>query len=65
MYTSVARQLVILLPVAYILAKIGGMDLIWWSFPIAEIMSLIMTLIFLRSTMKFINQEISKFGGVL
>lgn len=65
MYTSVARQLVILLPVAYILAKIGGIDLIWWSFPIAEIMSLIMTLIFLRSTMKFINQEIAKFGGVL
>ncbi|MCI6730795.1 MAG: MATE family efflux transporter [Lachnospiraceae bacterium] len=65
MYTSVARQLVILLPAAYILAKIGGMNLIWWSLPIAEIMSLIMTLIFLRSTMKFINQEIAKFGGVL
>ena len=39
LYVSVARQLVVLLPAAYILAKIGGLDLIWWSFPIAELMS--------------------------
>lgn len=39
MYVSVARQLVVLLPAAYILAKIGGLSLIWWCFPIAEIMS--------------------------
>lgn len=37
---SIARQLVVLIPVAYILSKIGGLDLIWWSFPIAEVMSL-------------------------
>lgn len=37
---SVARQLVVLIPVAYILSKIGGLDLIWWAFPIAEVMSL-------------------------
>ena len=36
---SVARQLVVLIPAAYILARIGGLDLIWWSFPIAELMS--------------------------
>ncbi len=36
---SVARQLVVLIPAAYILAKIGGLSLIWWSFPIAELMS--------------------------
>lgn len=36
---SVARQLIVLIPAAYILAKIGGLDLIWWSFPIAELMS--------------------------
>lgn len=39
LYVSVARQLVVLLPAAYILAKIGGLDLIWWAFPIAELMS--------------------------
>ncbi|MCR5109153.1 MAG: MATE family efflux transporter [Lachnospiraceae bacterium] len=44
---SIARQLVVLIPVAYILARIGGLDLIWYSFPIAEIMSLAFSLFFL------------------
>lgn len=52
MYVSVARQLVILLPVAYIFSKIGGLPLIWWCFPIAEIGSMIMSTIFLRITKK-------------
>lgn len=39
LYVSVARQLVVLLPVAYILARLGGLSLIWWAFPIAELMS--------------------------
>ena len=49
---SVARQLVVLIPVAYILAKIGGLSLIWWSFPIAELMSLLCSLFFLRRISK-------------
>lgn len=53
---SVARQLVVLLPVAYLLAKIGGLELIWWSFPIAEVMSLIVTTFFLVR----INNQIIK-----
>lgn len=44
---SVARQLVILLPAAYILAKVGGLSAVWWSFPIAEIMSLIVSVYYL------------------
>ena len=36
---SVARQLVVLLPVAFILARIGGLHAVWWAFPIAEMMS--------------------------
>ena len=44
---SVARQLVVLVPVAFILSKIGGLSLIWWCFPIAEIMSLAVTSFFL------------------
>ena len=43
MLVSIARQLVVLLPVAYILSKIGGVSLIWWCFPIAELMSLAIT----------------------
>ena len=36
---SVMRQLVVLVPAAYILSKIGGLEAVWWSFPIAELMS--------------------------
>ena len=52
LYVSVARQLVVLLPAAYILAKIGGLDLIWWSFPIAELMSCVISSICLFFTYK-------------
>ena len=40
MIVSIMRQLVVLIPAAYILAKIGGLNAVWWSFPIAEAMSL-------------------------
>lgn len=49
---SVARQLIILIPAAYILAKIGGLDLVWWSFPLAELMSLCVSTVFLVITWK-------------
>lgn len=40
MIVSIMRQLVVLIPAAYILAKVGGLDVVWWAFPIAEGMSL-------------------------
>lgn len=43
---SLLRQLIALMPAAYILGRIGGMDLVWWSFPIAEIVSLATNLYF-------------------
>lgn len=55
---SVARQLVILLPAAYILAKIGGLDLVWWAFPIAETMSLTVSSIFLVLTWKKVISKV-------
>lgn len=45
---SAVRQLVVLLPVAYIFAMIFGLHMVWWSFPIAEIFSLIMSAALLR-----------------
>ena len=35
--TSICRQLVILLPVAYLLSLTGNVNLVWLSYPIAEI----------------------------
>ena len=49
---SVCRQLVVLLPAAWLLAQTGNLTLVWFAFPIAEVMSLIMSLIFLRKTMR-------------
>ena len=45
---SVARQLVVLLPVAFFLSLTGRLELVWWAFPIAEVMSLALSAIFLR-----------------
>lgn len=47
MVVSIMRQLVVLVPAAYLLAKFGGLNMVWWSFPIAEVMSFIVSLTFL------------------
>lgn len=47
MVVSIMRQLFVLVPAAYILAKIGGLHAVWWAFPIAEIISLAFSLTFL------------------
>lgn len=43
---SLCRQLLVLLPAAYLLSLTGQVNNVWWSFPIAEIASLTFTLIF-------------------
>ena len=48
MMISITRQLIILLPSAYILAKFGGIHAVWWSFNIAEIASLTLSLLFFK-----------------
>ena len=45
---SIARQLVCILPLAYIFAKIFGLHAIWYAFPLAEIMSLVLTTILFK-----------------
>ena len=47
MIISIARQLVVLVPAAFLLAKTGNPDMVWWSFPIAEIMSLSASIFFM------------------
>ena len=36
---SLCRQLFVLLPVAYLLSLTGNVNNVWWSFPIAEVVS--------------------------
>ena len=47
MINSICRQLVVLLPAAYLLALTGKLQNVWWSFPIAEVMSASVTVFFL------------------
>ena len=44
--TSLLRQLIVLLPAAYLLSLSGDVNAVWWAFPIAEVMSLMATLFF-------------------
>ncbi len=43
---SIARQLVVLIPAAYLLSLSGNIHLVWWAFPIAEVMSLTLCAVF-------------------
>lgn len=57
MIVSIARQLVVLLPAAYLLSLTGNLNNVWWAFPIAELMSLCMTIFFLfRVNRKIISR---------
>ncbi len=49
---SGCRQLVVLIPSAFLLSLTGNVTLVWFAFPIAEIFSLTLSSIFLKSTMK-------------
>ena len=48
LWVSVLRQLVVLLPLGFILSKLGGLEATWFCFPIAEVVSLTVCTIFLR-----------------
>lgn len=48
--TSLIRQLLVLLPCAYVLSLTGNLDLIWLCFPIAEIFSAVTSFILMKRT---------------
>ena len=49
---SVCRQLVVLLPSAWLLSLTGRLELVWFAFPIAECFSLVLSIIYLSKTMR-------------
>ncbi|MDO4315919.1 MAG: MATE family efflux transporter, partial [Oscillospiraceae bacterium] len=49
---SVCRQLVVLLPAAWLLARTGRLELVWLAFFLAELIALALSSIFLRRTMR-------------
>lgn len=57
MITSFTRQIIVLLPAAYLLSLLGNVDYVWWSFPIAEVASMIASIFFLvRINKKIISK---------
>ena len=52
---SVCRQLLVLLPVAWLLSLSGRLEMVWLAFPIAELVSVLLSSVFLRKTMKAAN----------
>ena len=44
--TSLCRQMLVLLPAAWLLSMTGEVTLVWWAFPIAEVVSVAVTLFF-------------------
>ena len=62
MIVSFARQIIVLLPAAYLLSKTGSVNNVWFAFPIAEIASLTATLCFFVNIYK---KLINKIGTVM
>lgn len=52
LFVSIARQIVVLIPSAYLLSLSGNVNLVWWSFPIAEVVGLTCCIIFVRKVLK-------------
>jgi len=46
--TSICRQMLVLLPVAYLLSLSGNVNLVWLAFPIAELVSALTTVVLFR-----------------
>ena len=51
MITSMTRQLIVLIPVAYLFSKIS-LSAVWWAHPIAECVSIVLSLTFLIRIVK-------------
>lgn len=52
MIVSLARQMLVLLPVAYLLSLSGNVNVVWWAFPIAEVMSVVASALLLLRVYK-------------
>lgn len=58
MVVSICRQVVVLLPVAFLLSLMGNVNYVWLAFPIAEIASLTLNIIFFSKIKKNIIDKI-------
>lgn len=62
-FTSVLRQVVALIPAAYLLSLTGNVGNVWWCFPIAEVVSACATAFFLRRALRNMDRELTLAEG--
>lgn len=55
MLVSMGRQLLVLIPVAYLFSLTGVLRNVWFAFPIAEVVCLIISLLFLRRVLHLLD----------
>ena len=58
MLISIARQIIVLIPAAYLLSRTGVLANIWWAFPIAEVMSVLVATVLFIVLYKNVIKEI-------
>lgn len=51
---TLLRQLIVIIPIAFIMAKIFGINGVWMAFPISEILTMISAIFFMKSNLKSI-----------
>lgn len=59
MVLSMARQLIVLIPLAFLFSLKNNVDLVWWAFPLAEVAAMALCIYFLR---KIIIDKVDKIG---
>ena len=52
LWASLIRQMIGILPLAWILARWGGLNMVWYAFPIAEVMGILFSIIAMRYIFK-------------
>ena len=63
MYISIARQLLVIVPVAFLLSMLGDVRVIWWAFPIAEVVGFTMSVVYTKKIRKDIIEPIGSQVG--
>lgn len=57
---SFCRQLVLILPIAWVLSMVFDYTAVWYAFPIAEFFSLMLAIAFLSTLQKAISKALTK-----
>jgi len=62
MSIAVFRQLLLVLPLSYLFSRIGGLGMVWWSFPIAEVLAGLLAGVYLYRTWQKVIRPLAEDG---